>query len=529
MSTTRSVPARGLTAAFSLPARGDKPARAFLIRTTQVVTCTWSDRKAVTAATDIRIPWGNLPSHFLSKGIDAACSAGIGASSEPDKRLVYLFCGNQVAKFDPDANELKGSGLIGNVFSSLAKKAPDFANGVDACFVALNHTAYFFRGGQCATVDLDDMSATKPVSIASAIHDAPAEIAGGIDAAIDNPDTGLGYLFLRDKLVGWDSNKNKADSAMRFIARDWQGLPYLFGGQTTRPILYLAQARALEGTWPPSCSVQVMDTETKKKIAEVKETVEQCTHVSAAPNGKRVYATGRKTGTINVIETATNTAKKTLETGYQGLGKTTVSADSARLYVPVRDQLMVFDTEKLTELPALPIVGAVTALPDGNLLVTSKDTKIVTPAGSTVGTIPNVPATGAVSVDAKGEWAYVGGKSSVTRIDLKARTTSTSPDLGADVYDIALSPDGKRLYVSHHGHNHVSIVDRAQNKKVGEFNEIGNPLRWAVWVCVGADSTSVWVGVSSGTLSEYHAESRKLQHRLENMGETQQMVIAKVP
>jgi YVTN family beta-propeller protein len=56
-----------------------------------------------------------------------------------------------------------------------------------------------------------------------------------------------------------------------------------------------------------------------------------------------------------------------------------------------------------------------------------------------------------------------GGFKTVSVIDTVTNMVSATVDVGVDPVGVAVTPDGKRAYVTNHGSSNVSVIDTANN------------------------------------------------------------------
>ena len=101
----------------------------------------------------------------------------------------------------------------------------------------------------------------------------------------------------------------------------------------------------------------------------------------------------------------------------------------------------------------------------------------------TAGQYPNVIATipvsttpTSVAVNPQYHRAYIGGTSSVMVINTDDNTTVTTiPTAGGQVYGIAVSPDGSKVYATNTTAGTVSVINPANNTVVGTIQLGSNP------------------------------------------------------
>ncbi|MEV7026369.1 beta-propeller fold lactonase family protein [Kitasatospora sp. NPDC093558] len=194
--------------------------------------------------------------------------------------------------------------------------------------------------------------------------------------------------------------------------------------------------------------------------------------VALSPDGRRAYLTHHLDNTVGIVDTATNTVAATVPVGTQPWGLA-LSADGSRAYVANAgaNTVSVVDTAAKTVTATVP-VGAE---PHG--LAVSRDGKKVYVAASS-GRAVNVIDTAsntvsatvpvghgafglALSPDGTRLWAANGDDKTVTVIDTTTNAVVSAVSVGANPYAVALSPDGSAAYVSNYTDNTVSVVDTA--------------------------------------------------------------------
>jgi YVTN family beta-propeller protein len=200
--------------------------------------------------------------------------------------------------------------------------------------------------------------------------------------------------------------------------------------------------------------------------------------VAVSPDGRKVYVANDGSETVSVIDTATNMVIATI--GTRGSVGIAVSPDGGRVYAAnLGDQsLSVIDTGTNTVIATVPVgvfpYGVVVA--DKKVYVTNCTAQCSSSSPGTVtvldavtdkviATIPVAPTTNApgLAVSPDGRKVYVTNEVSdnVPVIDTATdKVIATIPV--ADSTSSAVSPDGTKVYIPNRG-NHVAVVDAATN------------------------------------------------------------------
>jgi YVTN family beta-propeller protein len=182
--------------------------------------------------------------------------------------------------------------------------------------------------------------------------------------------------------------------------------------------------------------------------------------VAITPDGRRAYVASKGTGTVSMIDTATNLVigpPIPVGNGESGDRGVAITPDGSRVYVArLGDDLVsVIDTATNT------VVGAPIPVGDGPRELA------ITPDGKRV-YVTNFEnsATG----------------NSVSVIDTATNTTVGAPiPVGKDPRGIAITPDGSRAYVANNQDGTVSVIDTATNTVLGTPIPVGtNPVGVAV-------------------------------------------------
>jgi YVTN family beta-propeller protein len=176
-----------------------------------------------------------------------------------------------------------------------------------------------------------------------------------------------------------------------------------------------------------------------------------------------VYVTNSGSGSVSVIDSATNLVSDTISVGSRPVGAT-FAPDGSRVYVAnsASDTISVIDA--LTNKVIATV--AVGAFPQG---------LAITPDGSR---------------------AYVGSSfsNSVSVIDLATNAVIGTIDIGRDSTAVAITPDGRRAYLTSTGTAAVSVIDTATNTLVETIEVAPGP----VGIAVTNDGNRVYVASNLG-------------------------------
>lgn len=219
------------------------------------------------------------------------------------------------------------------------------------------------------------------------------------------------------------------------------------------------------------------------------------TDLVAAPDGRRIYAAVRADKTVSVIDTASNTVSLVLSLPGEP-DKLTISPDGAFLYVATKDAVVTIDTkaDKVIGQIAGPVgqPHGIGVTPDNNRLYVSYavneigtsrawlavlDPRAVVPAA----TVANAPATlstlGTVVMAPNGRTLYAAAdratdlftpkSHSVLVVDTTGNAVTAEIPIRAFADQLALSPDGRLLYVTHED-DAVTVIDTSRNIVVAE-------------------------------------------------------------
>jgi YVTN family beta-propeller protein/VCBS repeat-containing protein len=209
-----------------------------------------------------------------------------------------------------------------------------------------------------------------------------------------------------------------------------------------------------------------------------------------SPDGRLLYVTDSVTGTLSVIDTATGTAVgEPIRIGGGPLG-VAISANGARLYVAntTNGTVAVIDASTHAVVGEPVHVGValygLIVTPDGKrlyvidrgirtdnayrkgtVLVVDTATNAVVGEPITVGVAPED-----LALSPNGDRVYVvnAEESTVSVIDTHTDTVVNGPIVvGRDPAAVALSPDGSLAYITNSGDGGLSVIDTATNTLLG--------------------------------------------------------------
>ncbi|WP_313888625.1 YncE family protein [Mycolicibacterium sp. CBMA 226] len=216
--------------------------------------------------------------------------------------------------------------------------------------------------------------------------------------------------------------------------------------------------------------------------------------MAVTPDGKHVYVANAGDGTVSVIDTATNTAGSPISVGNQPEG-VVVSPDGTRLYVTnYGGTVSVIDTATNTVIGnPIPVDHPYTVAisPDGTRLYVPSSVAqgntvsvIDTTANAVIGgpiTVGRVPFGVAVTPDGKHVYVANATDGTVSVIDTATNKVVGEPiSAGTGVNFLAVSPDGARIYVTSQADNSVSTINTATNTIIGNPISIQHPYTLAV-------------------------------------------------
>jgi YVTN family beta-propeller protein len=232
-------------------------------------------------------------------------------------------------------------------------------------------------------------------------------------------------------------------------------------------------------------SVAVIDASNDKVVTTISVPYDPVSLV-VSRDGTRVYVASGITNAIpisvSVIDTASNAVRATIDTGQYGPGGIAISPDGKKLFVPAGGSageipggsLVVIDTatDNVTYYDIPGSLGSefdwAAVTPDNTKLYVDDlyyppDAPEVTefnPAtGALKSTIPDVMTVGVFSPDSKRMYGVGLGGVAVLDTATNAATTAVAGLPSASA--LAITPDGKHLYITDYTTNSVAVADTA--------------------------------------------------------------------
>lgn len=267
-----------------------------------------------------------------------------------------------------------------------------------------------------------------------------------------------------------------------------------------------------------SNSVSVIDTTTNNTVAVIPVSASP-QKIAINPAGTRLYVTHLNRNTVTVIDTISNTVVTNVTIGFNPLG-IAISPNGSRVYVANDDNtISVLDTA--TNVAVATIYGsvfpdAIAISPDGNRLFVGGSTAragsmvsvmsvIDTTTNKTISTfdVPGFGGSWPVVISPNGERLYVGGVTGVIAVlDTRTGTVVSTIQVGTSS-DLAVSPDGTRLYATSSAAKSVAVIDTATNTVVGSFQTINYPKA----ISVSPDSNRIYVAINGSSIDPVGADT----------------------
>jgi len=246
--------------------------------------------------------------------------------------------------------------------------------------------------------------------------------------------------------------------------------------------------------------------------------------VVTSPDGRRVFAANRGSGTVSMININTRgvlSTTRVFDPGGSLTGGIAISPDGRRLYADYYDTIsgekgvaVLHGTTSalLRNIPlaaAQPVPvpvnpGGVAVSPDNTFVVVANSVDggsfygIDAGSGQIVASVAvgagSVPTGAAMSPDARTAYLLFSGANVVKVLDIDSRSVTATIVLSMMPTSIAVSPDGQLAYVTSAALNTVKVIDTATNLAVTTWSGFAAPAG----VAVSPDGSRVYVANSAG-------------------------------
>jgi YVTN family beta-propeller protein len=258
-----------------------------------------------------------------------------------------------------------------------------------------------------------------------------------------------------------------------------------------------AAQKKFQASWGPKSPMQIWQSACKhggitmrRSVAALSALALACFVASATTRAQNVYITNQVAGTVSVIDTATNTVTATIPVGSlpqprQAFGVAVTPAGN-KVYVTFLDSniVRVIDTATntvTTTATSLGLNGRLTGVavtPDGSKVYVASDAsnivRVIDTATNTVtARIPigppcalpscGSPAFGA-AVTPDGKKIYVTANGTVVVIDTTTNAVTATITVSGINTGVAVTPDGSKVYVATTDNGTVSVIDTATNR-----------------------------------------------------------------
>ena len=241
----------------------------------------------------------------------------------------------------------------------------------------------------------------------------------------------------------------------------------------------------------------------------------------AQSQGGRAYVTAWGSGTVSVIDLATDSVLATVPVGSHPMG-VAVTPDATRAYVSNErsNSVSVIDTATNTVVATVPVGESPTGIrvnPSGTQVwvansFTGGVSVIDTATNAVVATVTEPELPHDIAFHPDGTRAYVSGqRGDVFVVDTATRAVVATVDLGHSLWGIEVLPDGSKIYVAHLLATDVAVIDAATNAVVASIPVGAHPQGLAVSpdgsrVYVGDLHSGLWV-IDTATDTATHARA----------------------
>jgi len=232
--------------------------------------------------------------------------------------------------------------------------------------------------------------------------------------------------------------------------------------------------------------------------------------VAVTPDGSKVYVAHDTTpGTVSVIDTATNTVVGLpIPVSASAVG-VAVAPDGSKVYIATTISVgrgtagvLVIDTATNTVSATIPVGRAhngVAVTPDGSKVYVTDSRRGGFPGGGGVGVVSVIDAVAnaviatvvvgflpfEVAVTPDGSKVYVAnsGSNNVAVIETMTNAVIAKVPVGLGAAGVAVTPDGSKVYVANEGSNTVSIIDTTTNTVIGPPIPVGDqPVAFGLFI-----------------------------------------------
>ena len=268
-----------------------------------------------------------------------------------------------------------------------------------------------------------------------------------------------------------------------------------------------------------SGTVSVIDTATNTYPDTVKVGLGPC-GVAVNQAGTKVYVTNSKSNTVSVIDTATKDVTATVPVGYKynpfGIA---VTPDGTKVYVTNRDinGVSVIDAVTNTVTAMVPVgsypLGVTVNQAETKVYVANRYSNTVSVIDTATNTVTATVKIGfgprGVAVNQAGTKVYVTNCESndVSVIDTDSNTIAATVPVGRYPFGVAVGPDGTKVYVANEGSNNVSVIDTATNTVTATVHVGNSPYG----IAAAPDGTKIYVAnFKSSTVSVIDTATNKV-------------------
>lgn len=233
-------------------------------------------------------------------------------------------------------------------------------------------------------------------------------------------------------------------------------------------------------------AVGVLDAGTGREVARVPAGDEPIQAV-ATPDGRRVYVSSLASDQITVIDGTTLQVRDRIDVAAEPLdltvspdGRTVYAANSGDFSITEVDvQTGIASTIPIPDMIAGPYGVAVSG--SGTVYVTDlggNQVVILDPAGQVIGRLDVAEQPRSLAMSPDGRRLFVTSFSSglLTVVDVVANQVDARLDLPVTgTFAVAVAPDGSRAYVSSHSHHQVLVIDAVADTLMATISLGNNP------------------------------------------------------